>query len=78
MPTAQFQPFLSCGCVYRQSTHDAKRGGRQFSMSENICALVELFDKAFAEGARQTLKTRSEPHDETEIWIETYIGTQPQ
>ena len=34
--------------------YDAKRGGRQFSMfmSENICALVDLFDKAVAEGAR--------------------------
>ena len=32
----------------------AKRGGRQFSMfiSENICAMVDLFDKAVAEGAR--------------------------
>ena len=43
-------------------TDDAKRGGRQFSMfmSENICALVDLFDKAVAEGARpNTMKTRS-------------------
>ena len=32
----------------------AERGGRQFSMfmSENICAMVNLFDKAVAEGAR--------------------------
>ena len=38
-------------------THDAKRGGRQFSMfmSENICALVDFFDKAVAEGRDQTL-----------------------
>ena len=31
-------------------------------MSQNICALVDLFDKAVAEGARpNTVKTRSEP-----------------
>ena len=32
----------------------SKRGGRQFSMfkSENICTMVDLFDKAVAEGAR--------------------------
>ena len=32
----------------------AKRGGTQFSMfiSENICTMVDLFDKAVAEGAR--------------------------
>ena len=31
-------------------THNAKRGARQFSMfmSQNICALVALFDKAIA------------------------------
>ena len=36
-----------------ESTYNAKRGGRQFSMfmSENICILVDLFDKAVAEGA---------------------------
>ena len=30
------------------------RGGRQFSMfmSENICTMVDLFDKAVAEGVR--------------------------
>ena len=30
------------------------RGGRQFSMfmSENICTVVDLFDKAVAEGVR--------------------------
>ena len=56
-------------------THNAKRGGRQFSMfmSENICALVDLFDKAVAGGGGgggerfYTVKTRSEPYDETEI-----------
>ena len=32
-------------------TRNAKRGG-QYIMSENICALVDLFDKAVAEGAR--------------------------
>ena len=31
-------------------------------MSQNICSLVDLFDKAVAEGARsKTVKTRSEP-----------------
>ena len=31
-------------------------------MSQNICTLVDLFDKAVAEGARpNTVKTRSEP-----------------
>ena len=31
-------------------------------MSQNICALVDLYDKAVAEGARpNTVKTRSEP-----------------
>ena len=36
-----------------ENTYDAKRGGRQFSMfmSENICTLVDLFDKTVAEGA---------------------------
>ena len=35
-------------------------------MSQNICALVDLFDKAVAEGARpKTVKTRSEPYNET-------------
>ena len=35
-----------------ENTYNAKRGGRQFSMfmSENICTLVDLFDKAVAEG----------------------------
>ena len=49
-------------------THNAKRGGRQFSMfmNGNICALVDLFDKAVAEEVRpNTVKTRSEPYDET-------------
>ena len=45
-------------------THNAKRGGRQFSMF--ICALGDVFDKAVAEGARpNTVKTRSEPYDKT-------------
>ena len=65
LPTGQFQLFLSCDppvniinlvhtCL---RTHNAKRGGKQFSMfmSENICALVDLFDKAVAEGMEQTL-----------------------
>ena len=40
----------------------------QTVMSQNICALVDLFDKAVAEGARpNTVKTRREPYDETEI-----------
>ena len=51
-------------------------------MSQNICTLVDLFDKAVAEGARPTVKTRSEPYDETEIYPDsqpvTYIDTQPQ
>ena len=35
-------------------------------MSQNICALVDLFDKAVVEGARpNTVKTRSEPDEET-------------
>ena len=35
-------------------------------MSQNICDLVDLFDKAVAEAARpNTVKTRSEPYDET-------------
>ena len=49
-------------------THNAKRGGRQFSMfmSKIICALVDLSDKAVTEGARRnTVKTRSESYDET-------------
>ena len=48
--------------------HNAKRGGRQFSvfMSQNICVLVDPFDKAVADGARpNTAKTRSEQYDET-------------
>ena len=37
-------------------------------MSQNICTLVVLFDRAVAEGARpNTVKTRSEPYGETEI-----------
>ena len=48
----------------------AKRGGRQFSMfiSENICTMVDLFDKAVAEGVGGeiiTVETRSEGDDET-------------
>ena len=51
-------------------THDANRGG-QYSMfmSENTRALVDLFDKAVScqEGARaNTVKTRSQPYDETQ------------
>ena len=45
-----------------------KRGGREFSMfmSENICALFDLFDKAVTEGVRaNTVKTWSKPFDET-------------
>ena len=35
-------------------------------MSQNICTLVYLFDKAVGEGARpNTVKTRLEPYDET-------------
>ena len=34
-------------------------------MSENICTLVDLFDKAVAEGARISVETRSEGDDET-------------
>ena len=35
-------------------------------MSQNICVLVDLFDKAGAEGARSIIvKTRSEVVDET-------------
>ena len=35
-------------------------------MSQNICALVDLFDKAVAEGERpNTVKMRSEVVDET-------------
>ena len=36
-----------------ENTYDAKRGGRRFNMfmSENICTLVDLFDKAVSEGA---------------------------
>ena len=35
-------------------------------MSQNICALVDLFDKAVAKEARpNTVKTRSEVVDET-------------
>ena len=36
-----------------ENTYNSKRGGRQFSivMSENICTLVDLFDKGVAEGA---------------------------
>ena len=31
-----------------------------------ICALIDLFDNAVAEGVRpNTVKTRSEPYDET-------------
>ena len=50
-------------------------------MSQNICVLVDLFDKAVAEGARpNTVKTRSEPYDETYKYSQpvTYVGTQPQ
>ena len=38
-------------------------------MSENTCALVDLFDKAVScqEGARRnTVKTRSQPYDKTQ------------
>ena len=39
-----------------------------------ICALVDLFDKAVAEGARpNTVKTRSEPCDETKKYRYKHI-----
>ena len=33
------------------------RGGRQFSMfiGENICTMIDLFEKAVAEGVRESL-----------------------
>ena len=46
----------------------AKRGGRQSSMfiSENICTIFDLFDKAVEEGGEIiTMETRSEGDDET-------------
>ena len=50
-----------------KNTYNAKRGGRQFSMfmSENICTLVDLFDKAVAEERVITVETRWEGDDET-------------
>ena len=67
MPTASWPPqsfsyLLSCDCFYCQSIQlilyirawEQIRGGRQFDMfmSENICTMVDLFDKAVAEGVR--------------------------
>ena len=45
------------------------RGGRQFNMflSENICTMVDLFDKAIQEGIRITVERKSEDDDETNI-----------
>ena len=43
------------------------RGGRQFSMfmSENICTMVDLFDKAVAEGGEIiTVERKSEGDDD--------------
>ena len=50
MPTAtgQFQLFLSCDLV-RTCLRTHIGGGRQ--LSRNICTMVNLFDKAVAEGA---------------------------
>ena len=37
-------------------------------MTQNICAPVDIFDKAVAEGATpNTVKTRSEPYDDRQI-----------
>ena len=67
MPTANwplqsFSYFLSCDCFYCRSTQLISyicawkqiRGGRQFNMfmSENIFTMVDLFEKAVAEGVR--------------------------
>ena len=39
-----------------------EEAGNSVRLSQNICALVDLFDKAVAVGARpNTVKTRSEP-----------------
>ena len=60
-------------------------------LSENVFALVDLFDKAVAEGARlNTVKTRSQPYDETDtqtdgnpatiasLWSEGLMGPADQ
>ena len=45
------------------------RRGRQFNMfmSENICTMVDLLDKAVAEGEIITVERKSEGDNETEI-----------
>ena len=54
-------------CQYNKS--NAKTRGRQFSMfvSEYICTMVDLFDKAVAEREREIIivETKSEGDDET-------------
>ena len=59
LPTGQFQLFLSCDCsvppvniinLIRMCLRTDIGEGRQFS--GNICTMVNLFDKAVAEGAR--------------------------
>ena len=55
--------------MLHENTYHANRGGRQFSIfiSEKNYTLVDLFDKAVAEGARLiTVETRWEGDDETE------------
>ena len=57
MPTANW-PLQSFSYFHLVIVHMCLRtnirGGRQFNMfmSENICTMVDLFDKAVAEGAR--------------------------
>ena len=50
-----------------ENTSNAKRGGRQFSMfmSENICTIVDLFNKAVAEGASNYRGNEVGSDDET-------------
>ena len=58
LATTKFQLLLSCACLLpvnivnlvHMCLRTNIRGGRQFNMfmSENICTMVDLFDKAFA------------------------------
>ena len=62
LPTTKFQQLLSCIFLMlvnivnlvHMCLRTNIRGGRQLSMfmSENICTMVDLFDKAVAEVAR--------------------------
>ena len=77
LATTKFQLLLSCACftagqyvvnLVHMCLRTNIRGGRQFNMfmSENICTMVDLFDKAVAGGGKIiTVERKSEGDNQT-------------